>query len=60
MRPTSKVIQISTSPFPNKIMLTVLCEDGSIWDYNREGFKEWNCILNRAAQLQEQAVTNNN
>ena len=59
MKPTSKVIQISLTNYQARQILMVLCEDGSIWDYNREGFREWNCILNRAAQLQEQAATNN-
>lgn len=42
LKPTSKVIQISTTALDGREFLTVLCEDGSIW----ERWKScWECIL---------------
>ncbi len=41
MKPTSKVIQITSTERLNDVITTALCEDGSIWRYA----KEWICIL---------------
>lgn len=44
LKPTSKVIQISTTmiEYEDLLLLTALCEDGSIWQlYNGK----WECIL---------------
>ncbi len=41
MKPTSKVIQITSTERLNSVITTALCEDGSIWRYA----KEWICIL---------------
>lgn len=57
MKPTSKVIQISAYQCQDKSIITALCEDGSIWE---RYLGEWECILDRAVQLQQQAITNNN
>lgn len=50
MKPTSKVIQISTTNVlgvegvhPDYFVLTALCEDGSIWE--KVDNKECNCVL---------------
>lgn len=45
-KPTSKVIQISEVSNGEGCYLTVLCENGSIWE--REGYgknAKWNCVL---------------
>ena len=42
LKPTSKVIQISTTTLRETDLLTVLCEDGAIWEKYRG---EWRCIL---------------
>ena len=50
LKPTSKVIQISTNAIENNestqtyMITTVLCEDGSIW-IKRYGYLDWHCIL---------------
>ena len=41
MKPTSKVIQITSTERLNSVITTALCEDGSIWRHE----KEWICIL---------------
>lgn len=50
-KPTSKVIQISTTTLPEVpqvsapcFFLTALCEDGSIWERFTTD-KTWHCIL---------------
>ena len=50
LKPTSKVIQISTSGIENTMstqtymITTALCEDGSIWEKQFE-HANWYCIL---------------
>lgn len=43
IKPTSKVIQISSCMNDNQSLTTVLCEDGSIWECYV--FGKWLCIL---------------
>jgi hypothetical protein len=47
LKPTSKVIQISTCFVPSLYIRTALCEDGSMWQTVGGGAdeKEWSCIL---------------
>lgn len=54
-KPTSKVIQISAT----SSHVIFLCEDGSSWSYDPKD-NEWQCILDRSAQLQRAALNNNN
>ena len=50
LKPTSKVIQISTNAITNNevsqtdMITTALCADGSIWE-KRYGYLGWHCIL---------------
>lgn len=45
-KPTSKVIQISEIVHLDTCFITVLCEDGSIWEKEGSGNKvTWTCIL---------------
>lgn len=51
-KPTSKVIQISELLIDSSPSLSVLCDDGSIWNYHKsnrsDGKKDsfaWQCIL---------------
>lgn len=59
-KPESKVIQISELYINNKPSLTVLCEDGSIWNYGctSEGRFEWTCILEAPVKGEWKEVKN--
>jgi len=51
LKPTSKVIQISTSGVANTnatqcdMITTILCEDGSVWQSQLNFPIKWYCIL---------------
>ena len=54
MKPTSKIIQISTNPNINFWEFIALCEDGSIWGYSgviESETERWHCILSNSNKL---------
>ena len=47
MKPTSKIIQITASTFLDDFLIIALCEDGSIWECDRDNTGRWHCIFRK-------------
>ena len=41
MKPKGRIMQISTTNWQDLIVLTVLCEDGSVWSKINGEWSEW-------------------
>jgi hypothetical protein len=51
MKPTSKVVSVSTSQLQNYLITTVVCEDGSVWYLDHGCISAgWICILEAPTQ----------